>query len=116
MNLVSGLEEVPGYFWYVSAGSIGWAVAVYASLVAFYTRPLRSTQHRLADITALQDLLMYNVDVIGEVCSVAVIVAGELYDMAQLPLSEKPTRSMCLAMSGFLAISLLTRTAVMRSW
>lgn len=66
MNLVSGLEEVPGYFWAVSAGSVTWAVAVYVALAAYNSWPLRTYQRRLTDMTALQDVLAYNVDVIGE--------------------------------------------------
>lgn len=68
MNLVSGLEEIPGYFWLVASGSLMWGGVVYACLVAYHTRPLQSAQRRVADMTALSELLMYNVDIIGEVC------------------------------------------------
>lgn len=67
MNLVSGLEESPGWFYYVAASSIAWGAAVYSSLVWQWRRPMYNTRRRLADMTALQDLLVYNVDIIGEV-------------------------------------------------
>jgi hypothetical protein len=68
MNLVSGLEETPGYFWVVTGASVTWAFLVYCALAAINSWPLYAAQRRLADMTAVQDVLMYNIDVIGEVC------------------------------------------------
>ena len=66
MNLISGLENHSTLFWWVASGSVFWGAGVYGSLCAYFARPLYNSRRRLANMTALQDLLVYNVDIIGE--------------------------------------------------
>jgi hypothetical protein len=67
MNLVSGLEQAPGYFWMVPGASVTWAALAYGSLATLNTWPMYVVQRKLADRTALEDALLHNIDVIGEV-------------------------------------------------
>lgn len=68
MNLVSGLEEEAGMFWPVAGTSVAVGLATYATLVTVHTVwPRLSWQRCRNDMAALQELLMYNVDDIGDV-------------------------------------------------
>lgn len=68
MNLVSGLEEEAGMFWPVAGMSVAVGLAAYATLVTVHTVwPRLSWQRCRNDMAALQELLMFNVDDIGDV-------------------------------------------------
>lgn len=71
MNLTSGLEEQAGLFWPVAGLSVAGGLTTYATLVTLHTLwPRLSWQRCRADMAALQELLMYNVDDIGDVIAV----------------------------------------------
>lgn len=70
MNLASGLEERSGMFWPVAGASVACGLAAYSTLVMVHSVwPRLSSQRCRTDMVALQELLMYNVDDLGDVIS-----------------------------------------------
>jgi hypothetical protein len=68
MNLVSGLEEVEGLFWKVTGFSVCGGLLIYSTLVLAHTvYPQSAHKQRTTDMAALQDLLTYNVNDIGDI-------------------------------------------------
>eukprot|EP00892_Ulva_mutabilis_P004724 jgi/Ulvmu1/2623/UM014_0074.1 len=70
MNLASGLEDRAGMFWPVAGASVACGLAAYSMLVLVHSVwPRLSSQRCRTDMVALQELLMYNVDDLGDVIS-----------------------------------------------
>ena len=95
MNLINGLEEVPGYFQFVSACSVAWCFVLYGALVRYFSRPLYNTKQRLADMSALQDLLGYNVDIVGEVCFVHAVSVAQFVHACLLEAVQRTSDIFC---------------------
>jgi hypothetical protein len=90
MNLISGLEDVPGLFFWVAGGSTVVGCSIFGVLVAYYQLwPMRNAKRRVNDMSALQDILMYHVDEIGDVVS----AMRHAYRTCATPLSSVLTDS-----------------------